>query len=1075
MLYFLSIPINFKMKKFAWVLMVLFCTFNSYAQSPQWAISSGSPLHDVGNICRTAPNGNVYVAGSFSGTIDLDPSSATYSITSNGEEDAFVACYTSSGSFLWGFGIGGNSYDAVMDMTIDNNNNLILAGFFRGQNVDFDPSSANAFFSDKGYWAGGNFGGDGFVAKYSSSGTYQWAIDLGSEFNDNVEAIGVDEQGYIYAGGGFKDTVNIDPYGVYMLNSNFNYGGACLIKYTPSGHLVWGFNFGEPGIAGIDNAVRGLQVKNGYVYLTGFFEGQGVDFDPSSATAYLSCSGFDDMYLSKYDTAGHYQFALNIGGSNLEDAADIRLDNADNIYISGQTSSATVNFPGNPTPVTAPGGGGSADILLAKYSSAGQFIWQRLLGSPGIDYGNEISIRGNYLYCTGVFRNTVDFDPSSATANLTSNGDGDIYMCKYDLNGNYLCGFNVGSAAYDEGRGMAIDTGGYLYLTGEFSGNNVDFDPTPATLALNGNGNGDIFLVRYNWSDTGMVNGYLTGDTVCGQQAYLTFTATSGTSPFTLTYTDGTTTYVQSNVQSGVPFLLNPQPQATKTYILTNIVSTDICNQQSVNDSVVVKVEPPISVDAGTDTTVCTTSPYKLNGSASGNNLSFSWSPVTALNNSTSLTPTVTVTDTTIKFYLTVTDTNGCTSVDSVTLAIDTIPHAIAVPDTLVCRKSYVQLTGSGGNTYSWLPAGGLNNANIANPVAYVLDTSVYSLIVSNHYGCKDTASVTVNVLPAVVVNAGADTSVCPGQSFVLHATGSPTYGYSWYPANGLNSPLTDTTTVIIDTTATFYVAATDSFGCSDTDNIKVSVIPFPVFTISPQIVNICSNDSAVLTVSGDGNYLWSPATSVSDNTSAHPTVFPKDSTIFYVVCTDKACGRDTTMSATVNVYHAPDVKITQVLDVDCAHMEGQLFATGAQKYQWFPADKLDDANAATPHAVPDTSTLYTVIGTNAYGCSNTDTATLHVFSSGTGRLFAPTAFTPNGDGKNDCFSVNIPGVVSNYKLMICNRWGQIVFESYSYGDCWNGTLGGVPQPIGTYFYYYKGNSSSCGSVKGKGDITLIR
>ncbi len=474
----------------------------SIAQVPQWALQFGSSGSDEGLSCKVLPNGNVVIGGKFSNTIDLDPSAAVYNITSNGSEDMFLACYTASGSFLWGFNAGGTDIDAIYRIACDASSNVFVCGYFRGQNVDFDPSAGVGTLSDVGI-TGTNtpYGGDGFLAKYSATGAYQWAIDLGgSTIGDYCRGVAVDEAGNVYVEVWYTSVMDIDPSpAVVNLSSAVN-GKICLAKYTPSGQLVWGIGFASKGIGGIDATSLDLVYKQGNLYMGGVFMGT-ADFDPQAANAssVLTSLGVHDGFLAKYDTSGHFVFVRHMKGSgDLDLVEGVTLDSANNIYTIASSNGATVAFPPG-SPISTPGGGGNDDIIICKYDSAGTLQWSKFIGSSQADEGHSIVVSGNRLYCTGSFSGTVDFDPSPAVSNLVANGtDSDIFVATYDLNGNYICGFSEGgSNTADEGYYICNDLQGHLYVTGAFSGSTVDFDPTGTSLQLSSSGVGDGFLVKY--------------------------------------------------------------------------------------------------------------------------------------------------------------------------------------------------------------------------------------------------------------------------------------------------------------------------------------------------------------------------------------------------------------------------------------------------------------------------------------------------------------------------------------------------------------------------------------------------
>ncbi len=485
------------MNKYLAIFLLSILCCKAGAQTPTWAFHIGSTTADNGKAIKVAPNGNVCVTGKFTGTMDLDPGPGVYNITSHGADDIFLACYTSSGAFLWGFGVGGGSYDGAWNMTIDNSNNVIICGYIQSAGIDFDPGAGTAILPYVGgtglaYW------GDCFIAKYSSTGAYQWAYDIGgTTVYDHGCSLGTDDRGNVYLGGEADDIFTI-PGGPTF--SSAVDGQAFLVKYTAAGAFVWAHNYGLPGTTSSDVIPWDLRVSSGFIYVDGIFQGTS-NFDPWSTPAILTSVGYYDAYIAKYDTNGNFVYVKQVEGTGTaEEALGMSLDASDNVYITGYTNSPAMIFdptsPGTST-VAAPGGGGNKDIFIAKYNSAGLYQWGTVLGGPGDQNGWGIDVAGGYVYCTGSFQNTVDMDPSASVADLTSAGGFDIYATKYDLNGNYICGFRVGAASDDIGYGVSHDASGNVYFTGQFGGAAVDFDPTVGTLALSSNGSTDVFVGKY--------------------------------------------------------------------------------------------------------------------------------------------------------------------------------------------------------------------------------------------------------------------------------------------------------------------------------------------------------------------------------------------------------------------------------------------------------------------------------------------------------------------------------------------------------------------------------------------------
>jgi gliding motility-associated-like protein len=117
----------------------------------------------------------------------------------------------------------------------------------------------------------------------------------------------------------------------------------------------------------------------------------------------------------------------------------------------------------------------------------------------------------------------------------------------------------------------------------------------------------------------------------------------------------------------------------------------------------------------------------------------------------------------------------------------------------------------------------------------------------------------------------------------------------------------------------------------------------------------------------------------------------------------------------------------------------------------------------------------YTVRGKNELGCFGEDSVTVFFFKEGDQKLFMPTAFTPNGDGKNEIFRPTFVGPYAKYDFKIYNRWGQLVYESKVPGAGWDGTLNGVPQKADVYVFYIAAEGGCNGKFVQKGTFALIR
>jgi gliding motility-associated-like protein len=290
-------------------------------------------------------------------------------------------------------------------------------------------------------------------------------------------------------------------------------------------------------------------------------------------------------------------------------------------------------------------------------------------------------------------------------------------------------------------------------------------------------------------------------------------------------------------------------------------------------------------------------------------------------------------------------------------------------------------------------------------------------------------------------------------------------------PANPLVTP---------DTTGYYYVKGTAANACFALDSVLIRTKLPAMFSISPKQSAICAGDSLKIILqetngaAGDG-WLWISDIGSQDPSEGGIVVSPSSAAVYQVVTFDRTCRKQDTLTASVAVNQSPKLTVAKSNDIDCIYGQATLTATGGVAYSWSPAGTLTDPESASPVASTDTTTLYYVKVTGENGCAAVDSIRLNVSKSPGGTRFpVANAFTPNGDGVNDCFGVKYWGYTSNFEISVFNRWGVRVFYSRNPGDCWDGTFGGKPQPAGTYVYMIKA-FALCGEAFRRGTVELIR
>lgn len=409
---------------------------------------------------------------------------------------------------------------------------------------------------------------------------------------------------------------------------------------------------------------------------------------------------------------------------------------------------------------------------------------------------------------------------------------------------------------------------------------------------------------------------------------------------------------------------------------------------------------------------------------------------------------------------------------DSVKVTMKQI-QVVANNNLTVCAGSTVSLTASGADNYTWSPASGLSNPAISNPVATINNSVRYIVTGTTIAGCsaKDTVDISIFLKPNIIVSN--DTTICRGASAQLFASGG--VSYSWTPTGRLDNPSIPNPVATPGANTRYYVTVTDNNTCRHLDSVDLFIRPDALFTMGVP-PTICLNDSAQLNAGGGTKYVWQPVIGLSNPSIPNPKASPAVTTDYSALIIDEVCNQFATMPIRVTVSPIPDVVATSSNDIDCSNNTSQLMATGARDYSWTPANTLNNPAISNPEATPTVTTEYIVTGINPGGCRNSDTLIVKVdATAGKSNYLMPSAFSPNGDGLNDCFGLKFWGSLQNLEFSIYNRWGERIFFTTNSQQCWDGTYRGVKQDAGVFVYMIKAKSFCDDAIFRKGTFVLVR
>jgi gliding motility-associated-like protein len=486
-------------------------------------------------------------------------------------------------------------------------------------------------------------------------------------------------------------------------------------------------------------------------------------------------------------------------------------------------------------------------------------------------------------------------------------------------------------------------------------------------------------------------------------------------------------------------------PATTTTYSVTG---TDVngCWDTAVA-TVTVNAIPQITApDAG----ICPGGSAVLTATGAS---TYTWSPPTGLSNTTGSSVTANPATSTT-YTVCGTSTGGCAACKNVQVIVGALIPTVS-HDSSICVGSCMQLTARGGKQYSWLPVTGLNDPASASPIACPTATTTYTVTVSDG-NCSGSALVKITVVaqPVIVVSPA---KICKGETAILNANGADQY--TWTPPANLNTTTGNTVLASPTMSTTYTVIGTSAYGCIDTATVLVTVHPLP--NIVAKGGSCCMGQQIKLKAQGALNYSWSPGTGLFSTTDSVVTASPKQ-TITYTVTGTDANGCKASDTVLLNIFPKPHAAfITSPDKIDNFHPVVYFTDESFSMINYWKWNFGDAANSISflkdpiftySSEIGDYPVKLLVI--NQYGCSDSITRNVHV--GGIFTFYVPNTFTPDNDGINEGFTPLGIGVdESDYDLWIFDRWGDLIWQTHTWGEAWDGKAnhGGSEAQIDTYVW----------------------
>jgi len=837
------------------------------------------------------------------------------------------ATYTGSTSDNWG-------YTATYDQT----GNLYAGGIIF--NFGY-PVTTGAYQIN---FAGGSgfFPTDVAISKFSPDGTTLiYSTYLGGSGNELPHSLVVNNQDELVVfgttgssdfpvtNGCFDNSFNGGPAltvtfvvdfssGADQFLAKFNSAGTALNGCTYVGGIGSdGLNVGSSLSANYGDHARGEVITDyqGNIYVASSTESS--DFPVSSGCAQPVLAGSQEGCIYKMNSnLSVMLWGTFLGGSQADAAYGIAVDPQFNVLVTGGTLSSDFPMPVGGYDASFNSTGNSPDAFVARLDANGTTLLDAtFLGTGDYDqsYFTDVDYDGR-VYVYGQTQDPTNFPVSSGV--YTNPNSGQFITC-FDANLSaiqFSTVFGTGSGSIDiSPTAFLVDNCKHIYiagwggLTNSFGGGTTGLPLTSNAYQSTTNGS-DLYLMVLDVDATALV--------------YATFLGGSTS----LEHVDGGTCRFD---KKGVIYHAvcagcggnSDFPTTTGVWSTTNNASN--CNLAAFRFD----FEPNLVIadfQVQPSAIICTT-PYTFTfTNLSTNGTGYSWD-FGDLNTSTQANPTHTyVNPGTYTITLITENLSSCNLYDTTyqTVYVRTPPAVDAGLPLTTCTGSPVQLNASspGSVAFSWSPAGSLTNGNILNPFASPAVNTLYTLTVTDSFGCTATDTVSVFINNAIA-SASPDTIVCPGDTVTLWAAGGNSY--SWNGSNGtVFTPNQSQTQVLPNFGTSFYtVIVSNSAGCVDSVTVQIDVNA-PLTLSVPGAGPICEGDTVSLNaILQNGSplyqYSWTPSQFLSNSLVSNPLAFPATSTTFYLTTTD-ACGTVLNDSVFIEVFIRPVLNLTVNPDSVC-------------------------------------------------------------------------------------------------------------------------------------------------------------
>ena len=1054
---------------------------------------SGSFANNFGFTATYDSKGFLYSGGNVF-DIGYHTTPGAFQVVYAGDSiDCAISKYDTSGSFMvWSTYLGGMGSEMPHSMVVNKLDQLFVFGTTGSENFPVTPNAYDTTYnggtpvSQVGVGYMDPNGSDIFVARFSVDGSQLLAstylggsgndgLNLGAVLNHNYAdlsrgEIDIDNWNNIYLASTTASSDFPTTSGTVQPGSGGGFDGVVLKMDNSLTTLIWSTYLGGSG----NDAVYSLAVdKQNNIVVTG---GTGSSDFPLAGTAFQDHNGGIDAFVSVISSSGNSLLkSILYGTSAYDQAYFVELDNAQNIYLLGQTNATNGYF------FTGTGFGvANGGQFISKFApdlSARE--WSTSFGNGNghpdisptaflVDVCRKIYISGwGGSVNGGIPGSTVVGLPITSDAFQSTPHNNDFYLMVLQDDATALSYATyyggAGSPEHVDGGTSRFNRKGEIYQSVcAGCGGWDDFPTTPGAWSATNNGitddegapgcNNGVFKFLLDFPS--MVADFEVPPSVCAPATVTFQNYTTGATEYhwdlgngsTSTDSIPTTTYTQSGVY-------------TVRLVANNTIGTTCNLTDTIVKQIVVLGLNPADLE---DKVVCQGTSVEIGlQPVSDPTVTHQWIPATGLSDPTVSNPIFNSAAGPQDYQLII--SNGvCADTVNQHIDVKVLPE-LSLTDTLVCAGVSFPLGFSSpepGMVFEWTPCVNLSDCTSGNPT-YMPEEAVTFTLIYGYLGCEDTLERTVDVLNLDFFNP-ADTAICAGDTASVNDVPDvPGVTYQWSPVQYVSNPNIADPQLFPPADQTFTLIVSNAV-CSDTVTKQVDIIQQVAYAGVGD--TICVGQSIVIGPDNPSPFLayhWTPSTWLSNSNVANPVASPEVTTSYvldvHAQNNPGSCVSADTVTIVVTDPAAGGFAFGEF--AGCYGVDLKIMPNGNpdHQYHWYTSNGQTGSgnNPIFNGKFDSTITVYMIV--TGDGCTDT-LAVPHTFGSYAsywGELIVPNAFTPNNDNLNECFAP--AGVPEGcYWLYVYNRWGVLVFDSYKLNKlCWNGRYMKTNERVtdGVYFW----------------------